>query len=63
MIIGGAPVGDRTKYWNFVSSRSARIEQAKRDWQDRRFPAVPGETEFIPLPDNSDHGSSAPPLS
>jgi hypothetical protein len=63
MIIGGAPVGDRTKYWNFVSSRSARIEQAKRDWQDRRFPAVPGETEFIPLPDNSDRGSSAPPLS
>jgi NAD(P)-dependent dehydrogenase (short-subunit alcohol dehydrogenase family) len=62
MIIGGAPVGDRTKYWNFVSSRSARIEQAKRDWQDRRFPAVPGETEFIPLPDNSDRGSSAPPL-
>jgi redox-sensitive bicupin YhaK (pirin superfamily) len=63
MIIGGAPVGDRIKYWNFVSSRSARIEQAKRDWQDRRFPAVPGETEFIPLPDNSDRGSSAPPLS
>ena len=63
MIIGGAPVGDRTKYWNFVSSRSARIEQAERDWQDRRFPTVPGETEFIPLPDNSDHGSSANPLS
>jgi redox-sensitive bicupin YhaK (pirin superfamily) len=63
MIIGGAPVGDRTKYWNFVSSRSARIEQAKQDWQDRRFPAVPGETEFIPLPDNSDHGSSVTPLS
>ena len=63
IIIGGAPVGDRIKYWNFVSSRSARIEQAKRDWQDRRFPAVPGETEFIPLPDNSDRSSSATPQS
>ena len=55
MIIGGAPVGDRIKDWNFVSSRSARIEQAKRDWQDRCFPTVPGETELIPLPDNSDY--------
>lgn len=63
MIIGGAPLGDRTKYWNFVSSRSARIEQAKRDWQDQCFPTIPGETEFIPLPDNSDYGSSANPLS
>ena len=63
MIIGGAPVGDRTKDWNFVSSRSARIEQAKQDWQDRSFPTVPGETEFILLPDSSDRSSSATPLS
>jgi redox-sensitive bicupin YhaK (pirin superfamily) len=45
-------------WWNFVSSSEARIEQAKRDWCERRgaadgpFPLVPGdEQEFIPLPD------------
>lgn len=63
MIVGGAPVGNRTKDWNFVSSRLARIKQAKQDWQDRSFPEVPGETEFIPLPKNSDNSSSATPLS
>jgi hypothetical protein len=26
-----------------------RIEQAKEDWREMRFPHVPGETEFIPL--------------
>jgi redox-sensitive bicupin YhaK (pirin superfamily) len=50
VVIGGDPVGDRQKWWNFVSSRPERIEQAKQDWQDERFDAVPGETEFIPLP-------------
>lgn len=50
-VIGGAPVGEREIEWNFVSSRAARIEQAKRDWVDGRFPKVPGdEVEFIPLP-------------
>jgi redox-sensitive bicupin YhaK (pirin superfamily) len=50
-VIGGAPVGDRVIEWNFVSSRKARIEQAKRDWVEERFPKVPGdEVEFIPLP-------------
>jgi len=50
-IIGGARMGERHIYWNFVSSRKARIEQACRDWQDGRFPKVPGDTvEFIPLP-------------
>lgn len=48
---GGAPVGDRIIEWNFVSSRKERIEQAKRDWVEGRFPKVPGdEVEFIPLP-------------
>jgi hypothetical protein len=38
-------------FWNFVSTRSGRIEQAKADWQAGRFPVVPGdEDEFIPLP-------------
>jgi redox-sensitive bicupin YhaK (pirin superfamily) len=50
-LIGGAPVGERFIEWNFVSSRRARIEQAREDWRARRFPLVPGdEEEFIPLP-------------
>ncbi len=51
-IIGGARVGERFIEWNFVSSRKERIEQAKRDWKQGRFPKVPGdEIEFIPLPE------------
>ncbi|WP_456303902.1 pirin-like C-terminal cupin domain-containing protein [Acidisphaera rubrifaciens] len=38
-------------FWNFVSSRPERIEQAKADWRAGRFARVPGdEAEFIPLP-------------
>lgn len=51
MVIGGEPIGKRYKWWNFVSSNPERIEQAKRDWQEGKFPQVPGETEFIPLPE------------
>jgi redox-sensitive bicupin YhaK (pirin superfamily) len=52
MLIGGATLpGERHIYWNFVSSSSARIERAKDDWRNGRFPKVPGDdTEFIPLP-------------
>lgn len=51
-MIGGAPLGERHIWWNFVSSRKERIEQAKADWQAGRFGTVPGdEDEFIPLPD------------
>jgi redox-sensitive bicupin YhaK (pirin superfamily) len=50
-LVGGRPVGPRFIEWNFVSSRRERIERAKQDWQDGRFPKVPGdEDEFIPLP-------------
>ena len=50
-VIGGENVGTRFIDWNFVSSRKQRIEQARSDWLNRRFPVVPGdETEFIPLP-------------
>jgi len=52
VVIGGAPVGTRYKWWNFVSSRPERIEQAKADWQAGRFAGVPQESEFIPLPEN-----------
>ena len=51
MVAGGAPVGKRHIYWNFVSSSKERIEQAKRDWTEGRFGEIPGEHEFIPLPD------------
>jgi redox-sensitive bicupin YhaK (pirin superfamily) len=51
MIFGGEPMdGPRHIWWNFVSSRKERIDQAKADWAAGRFDTVPGETEFIPLP-------------
>jgi redox-sensitive bicupin YhaK (pirin superfamily) len=52
-ILGGAALeGPRHIWWNFVSSRKDRIEQAKEDWKAARFDIVPGdETEFIPLPE------------
>jgi redox-sensitive bicupin YhaK (pirin superfamily) len=51
MVIGGASLGERHIWWNLVSSSRQRIEQAKQDWRNNRFAPVPGETEFIPLPD------------
>jgi redox-sensitive bicupin YhaK (pirin superfamily) len=51
MVIGGEPLGKRHIYWNFVSSSRERIEQAKSDWREGKFGQIPGETEFIPLPD------------
>jgi len=51
MLLGGEPAdGPRFIWWNFVASSRDRIEQAKADWRQGRFAAVPGETEFIPLP-------------
>lgn len=51
MLLGGAPLdGRRFVWWNLVSSRKDRIEQAKGDWREGRFPSVPGDAEFIPLP-------------
>jgi redox-sensitive bicupin YhaK (pirin superfamily) len=53
VIVGGAPMdGPRHIWWNFVSSRKDRIEQAKADWKAGHFDKVPGdEIEFIPLPE------------
>jgi redox-sensitive bicupin YhaK (pirin superfamily) len=52
MLFGGAPLdGERRLWWNFVAADDARIERAKADWRDGRFPVVPGdEQESIPLP-------------
>lgn len=51
MLLGGEPLGPRHVWWNFVSSSKERIEQAKEDWRAGRFGGVPGDDEFIPLPE------------
>lgn len=53
MLLGGDRIdGERHIWWNFVASSEARIDQAKLDWAEGRFPKVPGdEKEFIPLPE------------
>jgi redox-sensitive bicupin YhaK (pirin superfamily) len=53
MILGGAPMdGERLIWWNFVSSSAERIERAKAEWREGRWAKVPGDPEFIPLPDD-----------
>lgn len=52
LLFGGAPIGPRLLEWNFVSARTERIAQAKADWRASRFPSVPGDTSFIPLPED-----------
>ncbi|GLS23062.1 hypothetical protein GCM10007874_60820 [Labrys miyagiensis] len=52
VLVGGATMdGPRHIWWNFVSSSQERIEQAKEDWKQGRFTTVPGDPEFIPLPE------------
>ena len=52
MLCGGATLaGERHIWWNFVSSSRDRLEQAKNDWRDDAFGRVPGESDFIPLPE------------
>lgn len=55
MPFGGEPMeGPRWIWWNFVSSRKERIEQAQEEWRRGRFDTVPGdEAEFIPLPETN----------
>lgn len=50
MLLGGAPLGERFIWWNFVSTRRERIEQAKADWAAQRIGAIEGETDTVPLP-------------
>lgn len=50
---GNAFPEPRYIHWNFVNSDKAVIEQAKHDWLEQKFPKVPGETEFVPLPEHS----------
>jgi len=51
MLLGGRRfTTPRHIWWNFVASSQERIKYAKERWEKQQFPAVPGETEFIPLP-------------
>ena len=53
LALGGEPAdGPRHMFWNFVHSSRTRIEEAKADWRAGKFAQVPGETEFIPLPED-----------
>jgi redox-sensitive bicupin YhaK (pirin superfamily) len=62
MLLGGEPLGERFIWWNFVSSRRERIEQAKEDWKQGRIILPPNDNhEFVPLPeDRSGPAGSSP---
>lgn len=62
MLLGGEHVGDRYIWWNFVSSRKERIEQAKADWKEGRIILPPNDNEeFIPLPEDKSKPAGGPP--
>ncbi len=62
MMLGGEHIGDRYIWWNFVSSRKERIEQAKADWQAGRIILPPNDNkEFVPLPDDRSRPAGGPP--
>jgi redox-sensitive bicupin YhaK (pirin superfamily) len=62
MLLGGEPLGDRFIWWNFVSSRKERIEQAKEDWKQGRIILPPNDNqEFIPLPDDKSKPAGGAP--
>jgi redox-sensitive bicupin YhaK (pirin superfamily) len=62
MLLGGEPLGERHIWWNFVSSRKERIEQAKADWKEGRIVLPPNDNhEFVPLPDDKSKPASKAP--
>ncbi|WP_026135867.1 pirin family protein [Nafulsella turpanensis] len=62
MMLGGEPLGERYIWWNFVSSRKERIEQAKADWKEGRILLPPSDNrEFIPLPEDRSRPAGSPP--
>lgn len=62
MMLGGEPLGERFIWWNFVSSRQERIEQAKADWKEGRIILPPTDNqEFIPLPEDKSKPAGKPP--
>jgi redox-sensitive bicupin YhaK (pirin superfamily) len=63
MLLGGEPLGERFIWWNFVSTRRERIEQAKADWKAGRIILPPTDNhEFVPLPKDKSRpaGSGTP---
>ena len=61
MMLGGEPLGERFIWWNFVSSRKERIEQAKADWKEGRILLPPSDNrEFIPLPEEKSKPAGGP---
>lgn len=61
MVLGGEPLGDRFIWWNFVSSRKDRIEQAKADWKEGRILLPPSDNhEFVPLPEDHTRPAGGP---
>jgi redox-sensitive bicupin YhaK (pirin superfamily) len=62
MLMGGEPLGERFIWWNFVSSRKERIEQAKEDWKQGRIILPPNDNkEFVPLPEDRSKTAGTPP--
>lgn len=62
MMLGGEPLGERFIWWNFVSSRKERIEQAKADWKEGRILLPPSDNmEFVPLPEDRSRPAGNPP--
>ena len=62
MLLGGEPLGERFIWWNFVSSRKERIEQAKSDWQTGKIILPPNDNhEFVPLPEDKSKAAGSPP--
>ncbi|WP_179401512.1 pirin family protein [Burkholderia guangdongensis] len=52
MLLGGDKIdGERFIEWNFVASSREAIERAKTAWTQQQMGQVPGETEWIPLPE------------
>jgi redox-sensitive bicupin YhaK (pirin superfamily) len=62
MLLGGEPLGERYIWWNFVSSKKDRIEQAKADWKEGRIILPPNDNhEFVPLPEDKSRPAGSPP--
>ena len=52
VLLGGSKMeGDRFIWWNFVASSRELIDDASARWREQAFARIPGETEFIPLPE------------
>ncbi len=52
LLFGGIPFPEeRFIYWNFVSSDKEKIEKAKEDWKNKKFPKVTNDDSYIALPE------------